>query len=115
MPTYRHPRAAADEPGRPPAAVHVTRAHNAAVDDDGVFEAPVRVGQAIAADFDTTEEAMRVEAAETDAEGEEQNVGETSDGDDGDETATDGGTCEVVKGDGEVCGRDLPCQYHSEA
>jgi hypothetical protein len=23
-----------------------------------------------------------------------------------------GGTCEVVKSDGEVCGRDLPCPYH---
>lgn len=22
--------------------------------------------------------------------------------------------CEVVKSDGEVCGRDLPCPYHSE-
>jgi hypothetical protein len=21
-------------------------------------------------------------------------------------------TCETVKSDGEVCGRDLPCQYH---
>jgi len=28
-------------------------------------------------------------------------------GDDGDET------CNVTKADGEVCGRDLPCQYHS--
>lgn len=23
-------------------------------------------------------------------------------------------TCDVVKQDGEVCGRDLPCRYHSE-
>lgn len=23
-------------------------------------------------------------------------------------------TCEVVKSDGEVCGRDLPCGYHSD-
>lgn len=23
-------------------------------------------------------------------------------------------TCQVVKNDGEVCGRELPCQYHSE-
>lgn len=23
-------------------------------------------------------------------------------------------TCNVEKSDGEVCGRDLPCQYHSE-
>jgi hypothetical protein len=25
-----------------------------------------------------------------------------------------GGTCQVEKADGEVCGRDLPCPYHSE-
>lgn len=24
------------------------------------------------------------------------------------------GTCDVVKADGEVCGRDLPCPYHSD-
>ena len=24
------------------------------------------------------------------------------------------GTCEAVKSDGEVCGRELPCQYHTE-
>ena len=24
------------------------------------------------------------------------------------------GTCEVVKSDGDVCGRDLPCQYHPD-
>lgn len=23
-------------------------------------------------------------------------------------------TCDTVKSDGEVCGRDLPCPYHSE-
>lgn len=27
---------------------------------------------------------------------------------------TDSGTCEEVKTDGEVCGRELPCAYHSE-
>lgn len=26
----------------------------------------------------------------------------------------DADTCEVVKTDGEVCGRDKPCPYHSE-
>lgn len=23
-------------------------------------------------------------------------------------------TCDVVKSDGEVCGRELPCRYHSD-
>jgi len=31
--------------------------------------------------------------------------------DDSDSTS-DGETCDVVKGDGEVCGRDRPCRYH---
>lgn len=26
----------------------------------------------------------------------------------------DAETCDVVKNDGEVCGRELPCPYHSE-
>jgi len=25
-----------------------------------------------------------------------------------------GGTCDTVKADGEVCGRELPCPYHSD-
>jgi hypothetical protein len=29
-----------------------------------------------------------------------------------DEDSTD--TCEVMKSDGDVCGRDLPCPYHSD-
>lgn len=29
----------------------------------------------------------------------------------GDDSA---GTCDVVKSDDEVCGRDLPCPYHSD-
>ena len=34
-----------------------------------------------------------------------------ADGDDGDD-GDDPDTCEVVKSDGEVCGRELPCGYH---
>lgn len=34
---------------------------------------------------------------------------------DGDDDAdNEPGTCDTVKSDGEVCGRDLPCPYHSE-
>jgi len=36
--------------------------------------------------------------------------GEDDPSDDGDGA----GTCEVVKSDGEVCGRELPCAYHSD-
>ena len=34
--------------------------------------------------------------------------------DDSDRVSDETGTCETVKSDGEVCGRELPCQYHSE-
>lgn len=36
--------------------------------------------------------------------------------DDEDEEGADGEseTCQTVKSDGEVCGRDLPCPYHSD-
>lgn len=30
------------------------------------------------------------------------------------ESADDADTCEVEKSDGEICGRELPCRYHSE-
>jgi len=30
------------------------------------------------------------------------------------EDITEAETCDVVMSNGEVCGRDLPCQYHSE-
>lgn len=30
------------------------------------------------------------------------------------EDPDDPATCQVVKADGDVCGRDLPCPYHSE-
>lgn len=33
---------------------------------------------------------------------------------DDDESPESAVTCDVVKNDGEVCGRDLPCSYHSD-
>lgn len=64
MPTYRHPLAADDRPGHPPAAVHVSRAVNAEVSGDGTFDAPESVGEAVAARFDLTESDIR-ESGET--------------------------------------------------
>ena len=58
------------------------------VDDDGTFEAPESWAQTFAARYDTTLDELRV--------------------DDGPDT------CQEVKNDGEVCGRDLPCPYHSD-
>lgn len=42
--------------------------------------------------------------------------GDDDDDDDGDDDRGEASaTCETVKTDGEVCGRELPCPYHSEA
>jgi hypothetical protein len=84
MPTYRYPTAPA------PARIHVGRADKREVADDGTFEAPAGVARAIAERHDTTLAEMRV---------------------DGD---PDTETCDTVKADGEVCGRELPCPYHSD-
>jgi hypothetical protein len=90
MPEYRHPRAG-DGPGQPPARVHVSRAENAPV-TDGTFTAPEGVARAIADAHGVDVSEMRV-------------------GGDSDATS---GTCDAIKSDGEVCGRELPCPYHSE-
>jgi hypothetical protein len=36
------------------------------------------------------------------------------DGDEDADTNTEAETCDTVKSDGEVCGRELPCAYHSD-
>jgi len=84
MPEYRHPTTLDGVPGKAPARVHVTRAEAAAV-TGGTFDAPESVGEAVAARFGVDVPDIRV-----------------------------GGTCETIKSDGEVCGRDLPCSYHTE-
>lgn len=55
------------------------------IDDDGTFDAPAGWAEAFAARYDRDLEELHV--AET---------------------------CETIKSDGEVCGRDLPCPYHSD-
>lgn len=69
----------------------------ALVGDDGIFEVP-----------DDAESWLR---RWCDANGYDREA-VVVDGDGAD--AGDAGTCQEVKNDGEVCGRDLPCQYHSE-
>jgi hypothetical protein len=83
MPEYRHPRA---DPDTPAAWTADLGGEKVAVDMDGVFtaESDAAVRQ-LAVAYDTTPEALRVDAS---------------------------GTCDVVKADGDVCGRDLPCPYH---
>lgn len=61
------------------------------VDADDTFEAPESWAEAFAARYDTTVEALRVDGSDGSAETK---------------------TCETVKTDGEICGRDLPCPYH---
>jgi hypothetical protein len=58
----------------------------------------------------------RAEVSEADARYlvEERGDFETVDDDTDAETDSDAETCQVVKTDGEVCGRELPCPYHSD-
>lgn len=83
--TVTHPHADRDAS---PAAVTVG-ATTYTVDSAGVIDCPPadedRVADVLAAVYDC--ETDRLLAAET---------------------------CDTVKSDGEVCGRDLPCPYHSE-
>ena len=88
MPRYQHPRIGPDDD----VSIAVDLGgYQVVTDADGVFEAECDADvRALATAHRTTPEAMRV---------------------DGD----DPGTCDVVKQDGEVCGRELPCPYHGNA
>jgi hypothetical protein len=41
-------------------------------------------------------------------------IDDTDDTDDADDADEQPDTCDTVKADGEVCGRELPCPYHSD-
>lgn len=74
-------------------------------DSDGRYVGvPERYAEKVA-DFlgATVEESDAEESDETDAD----------DADDSEEE-TDAETCQTVKSDGDVCGRELPCAYHSD-
>jgi hypothetical protein len=85
MPTVRHPRTRDDVPGTVPARVTV-QGDTFAVDDGSVTMPTDAHVRALAAAYDLQVSDLQ-------------------------DTA---GTCDVVKADGEVCGRELPCSYHSE-
>ena len=85
----RHPRALSDLRGRPPAVTYGTDTYS--VDSDGYLECPDDVGR---------------ELAEALAERHGVDVDEILD--------SGAETCDVVKSDGEVCGRELPCRFHSD-
>ena len=92
----QHPRATDADPRDPPTAVSVPGHGNVAVNTDGYLAD---------LDDDVADRAMR-------ALGDAYGVDYTDDGD----VVLDGGaqTCEAVKSDGDVCGRELPCPYHSD-
>lgn len=88
MPTVRHPRALDDVVGHPPAAVTVSGA-TYAVDRS---ESPATVDL-------PTDRHVRELANAYDLDASDLTLSQT---------------CDVVKADGEVCGRETPCPYHSE-
>lgn len=87
--TVTHPVALRDGRSHPGAYTYGSTTY--AIDSDGVIDCPAdleaEIAEALADRYDTD--------AETLLEGETE-------------------TCEVVKNDDEVCGRELPCPYHSE-
>jgi len=86
MPTYQHPRIS---PGDDVAIAVDLGGYQVVTDADGQFEAESDADvEALATAYRTTPEQMRV-------------------------GGDDPGTCDVTKADGEVCGRELPCPYHS--
>jgi len=92
MATLRHPRALDEVAGHPPRTIpSAAVGARVTVADDGTFE------------VDDAADARDLAAAYGVAL---------------DRLVVDGGpgpeTCETVKSDGEVCGRELPCPYHSE-
>jgi len=91
MPRYRHPRVheAPSDAAVPRIAVDVNGDH-VPLDADGCFEAPASVAADIAAAHGLGVDVLRVDPP-PDADPE---------------------TCDVIKDDGEVCGRDRPCRYH---
>lgn len=83
-----HPRALDDVPGHAPGRVTLpSGSHSVDREAGGVILGDVseRDVQALAAAYDVEPSALRPVA-----------------------------TCEVVKADGDVCGRELPCAYHSD-
>ncbi len=66
------------------------------VDDGGVIDCPEdvedEIAETLAERYDTDVDALLEGEADSD----------------------DASTCDTVKSDGEVCGRELPCPYHSE-
>lgn len=110
MTRYRHP----EEP--PPARVTISLGQTITTDDEGVFECEDQsVVRSIAERCDTTVAEMRIESNGADG-GAEPSEPDAMDGSDGSNDAEDRDSparCEVVKQDGEVCGRELPCPYHS--
>lgn len=87
MPTVHHPRALDAVDGHPPARVTVA-GESYAVADGTVTLPSANAVEQLARAYDLSPVDLQLE--------------------------DDGDTCEVVKQDGEVCGRELPCPYHSD-
>lgn len=90
MPTLRHPRARDDVPGDPPRTIPSDAVgERVTVDDAGEFTIDD------AADARSLADAYGVTVADL--------------------VIADTETCDAIKSDGDVCGRELPCRYHDAA
>lgn len=86
MARYRHPRVDPDADGAPGFSVSLA-GETIPLDADGTFETDADAAvEGLAKAYGTTADAIRVDEPP--------------------------GTCDVVKSDGDVCGRSRPCHYH---
>ena len=90
-PDYRHPRALDAVAGTPPSVTYAGSSRYP-VRDGVVVGLTERDAEALAAEYG-------VAVADLTTEGDTDDAVET---------------CDTVKADGDVCGRELPCPYHSD-
>lgn len=111
----RHPYSLDDDAPDPDATVHWGgRRDWSDVDSDGTFTVPDDRAEQFVESWPEAD-GYSLDDLRVDEDGESGDSGEASD-DAGKESEGDhdAGTCTATLTNGEVCGRELPCQYHTE-
>lgn len=113
----RHPYTITDDAPSPDGTVHWGgRRQWSAVNDDGTFHVPDDAAHNLDEWADGYGYALSDLIVSDDAGGDLSEASDdTADGSDSDADGQDGeqgDTCDTVKADGEVCGRERPCAYH---
>ena len=109
-----HPRVLDDDAGPPPSSVDV-RGETVPIGEDGSFEIDDQTWlQQFASRYGVDVDELVDGDQDADADEEDVDEGDVGDEANVDENADAPETCQEVKSDGEKCGRELPCRYHSD-